>query len=110
MVQGNDAIKSATSILDYIFRELAISYTGRHDLAHVDQSEFSNTALGRGVNEGKMQAVSAGLTRGHQLKVITGAVPSGPHGAGARRIGRLRRRGEREGGGAGPRPTCPSPA
>ena len=81
MVQGNDAIKSATSILDYIFRELAISYTGRHDLAHVDQSEFSNTALGRGVNEGKMQAVSAGLTRGHQLKVITGAVPSGPHPA-----------------------------
>ena len=34
-VQGNDAIKNATSILDYIFRELAISYLGRNDLAHV---------------------------------------------------------------------------
>src|SRR6202034_808250 len=30
-VQGNDAIKNATSILDYIFRELAISYLGRND-------------------------------------------------------------------------------
>ena len=34
MVQGNDSIKNATSILDYIFRELAISYLGREDLAH----------------------------------------------------------------------------
>jgi ribonucleoside-diphosphate reductase alpha chain len=48
MVQGNDAIKSATSILDYVFRELAVSYLGRHDLAHVDQSEFDSTPLGRG--------------------------------------------------------------
>ena len=30
-VQGNDAIKNATSILDYVFRELAISYLGRTD-------------------------------------------------------------------------------
>ena len=35
MVQGNDSIKSATSIIDYIFRELAISYLDRTDLAHV---------------------------------------------------------------------------
>jgi len=35
LVQGNDAIKNATSILDYIFRELGVSYLGRHDLAHV---------------------------------------------------------------------------
>ena len=38
-VQGNDTIKYATSILDYVFRELAISYMGRFDLAHVDPSE-----------------------------------------------------------------------
>src|SRR5690554_1037246 len=37
MVEGNDAIKMATSVLDYIFRELAISYLGRNDLAHVEQ-------------------------------------------------------------------------
>ena len=35
MVQGNDSIKNATSIIDYIFRELAISYLDRTDLAHV---------------------------------------------------------------------------
>jgi ribonucleotide reductase alpha subunit len=35
MVQGNESIKNATSILDYVFRELAISYLGRDDLAHV---------------------------------------------------------------------------
>jgi ribonucleoside-diphosphate reductase alpha chain len=35
MVQGNEAIKNATSILDYIFRELAVSYLDRTDLAHV---------------------------------------------------------------------------
>ena len=40
MVQGNETIKNATSILDYIFRELAISYLGRHDLAHVDPREI----------------------------------------------------------------------
>src|SRR5262249_5656890 len=38
-VQGNDSIKYATSILDYVFRELAVSYLDRFDLAHVDPSE-----------------------------------------------------------------------
>ena len=35
IVQGNPHIKMTTSIIDYIFRELAITYLGRHDLAHV---------------------------------------------------------------------------
>ncbi len=38
-VDGHDRIKMATSILDYIFRELAISYLGRNDLAHVQIAE-----------------------------------------------------------------------
>ena len=38
-VQGNDSIKFATSILDYVFRELAVSYLSRFDLAHVDPTE-----------------------------------------------------------------------
>ena len=44
-VHGNDRILSATSILDYIFRELAISYQNREDLAHtptIGGSEFGN--------------------------------------------------------------------
>ncbi len=36
LVQGNDSVKNATSILDYVFRELAISYLDRTDLAHVE--------------------------------------------------------------------------
>src|SRR6185369_1649662 len=51
-VQGNDTIKYATSILDYVFRELAISYLERFDLAHVDPSEAGFDALGKGVEEG----------------------------------------------------------
>jgi ribonucleoside-diphosphate reductase alpha chain len=73
MVIGNDAIKNATSILDYVFRELAVSYLARHDLAHVDMSDFSNTALGKGISEGKSTPFSKGLMRGASpLKVVSG--------------------------------------
>ena len=52
MVQGNDSIKNATSILDYIFRELAVSYLDRTDLAHVKPEGASFDDMGRGVEEG----------------------------------------------------------
>ena len=52
MVQGNDSIKSATSILDYIFRELAVSYLDRTDLAHVKPEGHSFDDLGRGEEDG----------------------------------------------------------
>ncbi|MBT2132580.1 vitamin B12-dependent ribonucleotide reductase [Aliiroseovarius lamellibrachiae] len=52
MVQGNDSIKNATSILDYIFRELAVSYLDRTDLAHVKPTGASFDDLGRGEEEG----------------------------------------------------------
>jgi ribonucleoside-diphosphate reductase alpha chain len=78
-VQGNDSIKYATSILDYVFRELAISYMERFDLGHVDPSETQFDALGKGVEEGKdarpeARYVSKGLTRSRtdRLGVISG--------------------------------------
>jgi ribonucleoside-diphosphate reductase alpha chain len=40
MVQGNDRIKFSSSIIDYIFRELAVSYLGRDDMAHVGLDEL----------------------------------------------------------------------
>ncbi|HLT79140.1 MAG TPA: vitamin B12-dependent ribonucleotide reductase [Ferrovibrio sp.] len=46
MVEGNDVIKMATSILDYVFRELAVSYLGRTDLAHVQPDDLRHDALG----------------------------------------------------------------
>ncbi|OEI82764.1 vitamin B12-dependent ribonucleotide reductase [Brucella sp. BO3] len=75
MVIGNDAIKTATSIIDYVFRELAVSYLGRNDLAHVDTSDFGNTALGKGIKEGKTNLVSTGWTRGYKPTLVTNTLP-----------------------------------
>ncbi|MCK1681629.1 vitamin B12-dependent ribonucleotide reductase [Bradyrhizobium sp. 147] len=79
-VQGNDSIKYATSILDYVFRELAVSYLSRFDLAHVDPNETGFDALGKGVEEGKepdedgghhaTKLVSRGLTRSRTDKLV----------------------------------------
>jgi ribonucleoside-diphosphate reductase alpha chain len=71
-VQGNDSIKFATSILDYVFRELAVSYLERFDLAHVDPTEVGGyDALGKGVEEGKPAPnfISKGLTRSRADKL-----------------------------------------
>jgi ribonucleoside-diphosphate reductase alpha chain len=51
IVEGNDAIKMATSILDYIFRELAISYLGRGDLAHAEPADLLPDTVGKGEAE-----------------------------------------------------------
>ncbi len=82
-VQGNDSIKYATSILDYVFRELAVSYMERFDLAHVDPSGEGFDALGKGVEEGRpspeTRYVSKGLTRSRtdRLKVMQGGADRG---------------------------------
>jgi len=47
-VTGNDSVKSATSILDYVFRELGVSYLGRDDLANADPGELNADGLGNG--------------------------------------------------------------
>ncbi|MEO1225529.1 MAG: vitamin B12-dependent ribonucleotide reductase [Pseudomonadota bacterium] len=78
-VTGNDTIRMATSILDYIFRELAISYLGRNDLAHAEPSDLRPDALGEGDTEGNLpperpatpHIVSKGFVRGN-LKVVDG--------------------------------------
>ncbi len=102
-VQGNDSIKYATSILDYVFRELAVSYLSRFDLAHVESSEGSFDALGKGVEEGRptpdTRYVSKGLTRSRtdRLKVMQGGGAEAPSASKTR---------AREGAGAG-RATSP---
>jgi ribonucleoside-diphosphate reductase alpha chain len=53
-VEGNDTIKMATSIVDYIFRELAISYLGRHDLAHAQPADLMPDTVGKGHQEGNL--------------------------------------------------------
>ncbi|MDR6291010.1 ribonucleoside-diphosphate reductase alpha chain [Inquilinus ginsengisoli] len=59
-VQGNDAIKMATSIIDYIFRELAVSYLDRTDLAHATPDDLTPDTVGKGVtrDDGKTPATA----------------------------------------------------
>jgi ribonucleoside-diphosphate reductase alpha chain len=78
-VQGNDAIKNATSVLDYVFRELAISYLARYDLAHVSPEDIGHDVIGKGEDQGKAppassatRAVSKGLLRGRTTNFLTG--------------------------------------
>ncbi|MDP2697037.1 vitamin B12-dependent ribonucleotide reductase [Thalassospira sp.] len=75
MVSGNDAIKMATSILDYMFRELAISYLGRNDLAHVQPDDVLPDAVGSGTAEG---ALGEGVSREDQaIETIRKVASSG---------------------------------
>ena len=93
-VQGNDTIKNATSMLDYIFRELAVSYLGRHDLAHVEPADIGFDVLGKGESTGSEAArppasvpavriMSTGYVRQRNLSnvvVIQGGVTTGGGG------------------------------
>jgi len=84
-VQGNDTIKMATSLLDYLFRELAISYLGREDLAHATPADFAHDTTGRGNKEDGLpdldndvsealervqKMASSGYVRGNNLVVL----------------------------------------
>ncbi len=69
MVEGNEAIKMATSVLDYIFRELAISYLGRNDLAHAEPSDMLPDSLGKGANEGDLPVVQR-ATAAENLRLV----------------------------------------
>ena len=44
IVTGNEKIKMATSVIDYIFRELAVTYLDRNDLAHIEPEEIKSKA------------------------------------------------------------------
>ncbi len=72
LVEGNSSIKMATSILDYIFRELAVSYLGRHELGHVEHSDTKPDAMGDGEAAEKLlelaeKTVSQGFIRSSNL-------------------------------------------
>ena len=73
MVTGNDTIKMSTSILDYIFRELAISYLDRNDLGHVGPEDLDSSTTGSGENKGFVseKVASRGFVR-RELKVVSG--------------------------------------
>ena len=70
-VEGNDSIKQSSSILDYVFRELAVSYLDREDLAQTDWARHDPAGLGQGVEKEKLapetdaaSLISKGFSRG----------------------------------------------
>ena len=77
LVTGNDTIKMATSILDYIFRELAISYLDRHDLGHVNSEEITEKPYEQDDTHSQLILNSKKLSRGYvrqelELTVLQG--------------------------------------
>jgi ribonucleoside-diphosphate reductase alpha chain len=102
VVQGNDTIKLATSVLDYIFRELAISYLERTDLANVEPADVRHDALGKGIKEGDLgtdavrQIASTGFVRGNLRLLAGGGAVAEPGGGG----GSSKRSGPSGGGGS----------
>jgi ribonucleoside-diphosphate reductase alpha chain len=88
VVEGNDTIKLATSILDYIFRELAISYLGRGDLAHAEPGDVLPDTVGKGEAQSELaperpaaaeaidRAASTGFVR-NKLTLLYGAAGRG---------------------------------
>ena len=61
-VEGNDRILSATSILDYVFRELAISYLGKEELAHTPTISSNNKFDGQNLDDDKFLKIVKNIT------------------------------------------------
>ncbi|KAF0180974.1 MAG: ribonucleoside-diphosphate reductase alpha chain, partial [Caulobacteraceae bacterium] len=82
-VKGNDSIRHATSILDYVFRELAVSYLDRGDLAHVDPFAARGDGIGAMAvdAEAAIRLMSRGFARGQAPDNLVVLAPRG----GARR-------------------------
>ena len=77
LVTGNDTIKMATSILDYIFRELAISYLDRHDLGHVNSDDINEKSPDKSDAHSQLINNTKKLSRGYvrqelELTVLQG--------------------------------------
>ena len=77
-VVGHDNIKMATSIIDYIFRELAVSYLGRYDLAQV-QPSMSVDAMGPEPDYTAEEEAGVHLTTAHSEAINAQLHPTSTH-------------------------------
>ncbi|MFO0748720.1 MAG: vitamin B12-dependent ribonucleotide reductase [Myxococcota bacterium] len=80
IVQGNPYIKMTTSIIDYIFRELAVTYLGRHELAQVKPADLAG---GPGVDDVAEAAANAHHPRSERIDLNGSGIrrmttPTGP--------------------------------
>lgn len=70
VVQGNPHIKMSTSIIDYIFRELAITYLDRHDLAHVQLEDLRSDTMYREGSEGEDEGLEIKVPRSNRMNPL----------------------------------------
>ena len=91
IVTGNDAIKMSTSILDYTFRELAISYLDRHDLGHVEKEDLEASTTGQGEAQSELvnRVTSRGFIRKQGLIVYSNEGTAATAEAGAQTVAKL---------------------
>ena len=80
IVQGHDNIKMATSVIDYIFRELAMNYLGRYDLVHINPEDLRNDVVAGSeepaYGEAETAAVSAPQPQMGHVSANDAAAPS----------------------------------
>ncbi|MFZ4120442.1 MAG: hypothetical protein ACOYKM_02170 [Caulobacterales bacterium] len=81
-VTGNDSVRHSTSILDYVFRELAVSYLERTDLAHIDplSARADGLAAGTAQMEEASRLISRGFSRGQTPDNLVMLRPRGADG------------------------------
>jgi ribonucleoside-diphosphate reductase alpha chain len=80
IVGGHDRIKMATSVIDYVFRELAITYLSRDDLAQVSSEDVRHDAVGDGKDQHKLPKELEEVAEVHPIAVgqsRSDIVPSG---------------------------------
>jgi ribonucleoside-diphosphate reductase alpha chain len=75
MVKGNDRIKMSTSVIDYVFRELAITYLGRTDLSHVPDEDLRADAIGSKPGEGPVAAAPPAPAAAPQVGTVRTIAP-----------------------------------
>ena len=85
MVQGHDYVKMSTSVLDYIFRDLAIAYLKRHDLGQVKPEDLEATSTqGRSSENGRAGRKTAATLEGAAPSRRSG--PAGDEGVEATKL------------------------
>ena len=77
VVQGHDYIKMATSVLDYIFRDLAISYLDRHELGQIKPEDLVSTSLQTKTSSGAHKSAFDNGRSSHPSKPVQTRVSLG---------------------------------
>ena len=77
VVDGNQAIKMATSLLDYVFRELAVSYLARNDLAHVGPEDLRHDSVVAPAPPKELPGTAVGSGGGESLDTAMGLASNG---------------------------------